>query len=83
MSRVTVRGERYSMAYGVDHMPTIGAFVQVWDHSDYSDPDCENILEEHDRLTTGGLNITEEFILELARKYSIPVDAMDIYRVFD
>ena len=84
MSRVEVRGNgRYSMAFGVDLLPSIGAFVQVWDHSQYDMPDPDNLVEEHDRTTTGGYNLTEEFVIKLARQYDIPVDPQKVWEVFD
>lgn len=88
MSRETVRGEKYSMAYGVDHLPSIGAFVQVWLRNteglvEWDMPDAINLVENHNCGTTGGKNLTEEFVIEMARRYDIPLDPYRVYEVFD
>jgi len=84
VSRVEVKGNgRYSMAFGVDLFPSIGAFVQVWDHTKYDMPDGDNLVEEHDRSTTGGFNLTEEFVIQLARRYDIDLDPREVWEVFD
>lgn len=84
MSRVEVRGTgNYSMAFGVDHLPTIGAFVQVWDHTEWDTVGPENVVENHDRITTGGYNLSVEFVVALGRKYYINVDPSEVYKAFD
>jgi hypothetical protein len=91
MSRVVIKGKEFAMAFGVDRSPSIGAFVQVWNHTIGDGGPCFNPEDEgyfngvvrHDCSTAEGRNLTEEFVIELARKHSIPVDPREVYEIFD
>ncbi|MAF13867.1 MAG: hypothetical protein CMI53_03170 [Parcubacteria group bacterium] len=92
MSREVVSGPQFAMAFGVDHHPAVGAFVQVWDltkgdpEEPCFDPEQDeffNGVEEHNRTTTGGRNLTEEFVLLIARRHGILLEAKKVYEVFD
>ena len=72
MSRYEARGERYSLAYGVDR--ATGVFVQVWDHSKHEMPDPDNVVFERDRIGHKGCP-NHNIILEAAKLYEIPLEA--------
>lgn len=76
MSRFEARGIKYSMAYGVDHMPLIGTFVQVWDHSKYDMPDGDNIVLDLHR-------VNKNVVIHLAWEYNIPLDDAEVSRNLD
>ena len=40
--------EKKSLAYGNDH--AVGWFVQVWDTTNYPEPDCDNIIIDKDEM---------------------------------
>lgn len=71
MSRFEAQGIKYSMAYGIDHMPLIGTFVQVWDHSKYRMPDETNILVDLNRVN---VNV----VLQIAWEYNIPLNEVEV-----
>jgi len=77
MSRHTAHGPRYSLAYGVDHDPLIGAFVQVWDKTIDTEPDCENVVVDLDGLS--GTVVTPEMVVELATRYDVALNRNDVH----
>lgn len=83
MSRHEAHGDNYSIAYGVDRMPTIGVFVQVWDNTKGSMPDGDNIVEDYDGFSTPKVYVDTEFIVRLAKKYGIELDPVDVYGNLD
>jgi len=90
MIRVVVSGEKYSMAYGVDRSPMIGTFVQVWDHTvgdgepcfDPEETDYYNGILQINCSTMDGKNLTEEYVMLVAKKFSIPLEKKDVYECF-
>jgi len=72
MSRFEAHGPNHSLAYGVDHMPLIGTFLQVWDNTKYDMPDGDNIKEDHNR-------VSPEAIIAMAKAYDIPLDFETVY----
>ena len=83
MSRSEAHGESYSIAFGVDRMPNIGAFVQVWDNTEYDMPDGDNLVESHDGFSSPTVAVDAVFILNLAKKYGIELDPVDVYSALD
>lgn len=49
MSRYRKTGAEYSIAFGVDH--ALGVFVMVWNHTEYDDPDPENLVVDEDKFS--------------------------------
>ena len=89
-----VRGRgKYTMAFGVAHLPNISAFVQVWDHEDFDQPYDEgededgnkhtNIVAYEGRGTLNGYPLSVERVVQLARQYDIPVDPHEVWKTFD
>jgi hypothetical protein len=83
MSRYEKHGSQYSIAYGVDWMPTIGVFVQVWDTTKYDMPDPDNIVAEYDGIRTPTVLVDTEFIVQLAKEHGIELDPVDVYGHLD
>jgi len=76
VSRFEAHGPGHSLAYGVDRMPLIGTFLQVWDNTEYDMPDGDNIKEDL-------IKVSPEVILVMAKAYDIPLDLNAVYSNLD
>lgn len=73
MSRREKYGERFAIAFGVDH--AMGNYVMVWDRSDYDEPDVENVVVDEDRFTGA---VTPDRIISLGSEYGVPLGAEEV-----
>lgn len=73
MSRLEKHGERFSIAFGVDH--AMGDYVMVWNRSEYDLPDVENVVVDEDRFTG---DVTPDRIVSLGSEYGVPLDAEEV-----
>ncbi len=78
MSRVTVHGPRYSLSYGVDHDPFIGAFVMVWDRQICLDAANESVVVDRDGIS--GRRVTVEEIATVGADFDVPIDIEAVRR---
>ena len=79
MSRLDFTGERYGIAFGRDHDPVIGNFVQVWDLSIAPDPDVDSTIVDLDGFS--GCVVTVALVMKLAKKYEVIVDEKEVTRL--
>jgi len=73
MSRFEAHGPAHSLAYGVDHMPFIGTFLQVWGNTEYDMPDGDNIVVDKHQVSVA-------HIIDAAQRYDIPLDLEKLHR---
>ncbi|MFH1405557.1 MAG: hypothetical protein ABIH21_05750 [Patescibacteria group bacterium] len=90
MSRVEKQGEQFAIAFGVDHLPDIGAFVMVWDHTIFEQPFDEGeeggtniVLHLNNTTLEGDRHLDEREVLKAARKYGIEVTEAEVYAALD
>lgn len=64
MSRFEIYHEDKALAFGNDH--ACGEYIQIWDTTKYSMPDCDNVLVDEDTLLTG---LTREKMMKLIQEH--------------
>jgi hypothetical protein len=91
MSRVSIEGERYTFAFGVDHVTSV--FIQVFDKQ-IENPDDQLLVDASnlgvelycsDRFTSRQNLVLNEIVdaFEWARKHKNPYPNIDPQRVFN
>lgn len=81
MSRETRSNATHAIAFGVDLLPSIGAFVQVWEKSEEDEPYDEG--EGQTNIIVRENHVSEERVIQLAKQYGIDVDPLDVCKIFD
>lgn len=85
MSRSEVSNGQMSITFGVDDAMEPGTshtFVQVWDSTEFDQP-CDEGKGGFCNILVSEQDVDEGRVIQLAKEHSLPLDPVEVYRVFD
>ncbi len=82
MSRETRSNETHAIAFGVDVPLGNRTFVKVWALKDFDQP-CNEGPQGFNNILEDEWDVSEERVVALAKKYNIPLEPIEVWKLFD